>query len=308
MSRRTLAAVMAGALAVAAFATGCERDEPIVDAGPGTGDAAVADPSTRSLRPRGCVANGWPPVAGVWAARFETVSSIRGGGLAAQPEGVTRYAVVELCQDGLAVQATWLACEPVISPVLDNTGTCAAQVPGPNLWAALPTVVGDGALDLSGPAPVLRLVWGETWGLAEGARLPAEPSGITPVESDAVVDQDGDGHPGVTLRGDGPVPTVSWAARITGATFQLQVGPEALILQGVTASETAQTILGGPATRALRGRRRTGAAGEALFLRLNSPSGALPIDANRDGAISCAELGVLVGSPLPLPKAGACTP
>ncbi|MCA9543393.1 MAG: hypothetical protein KC613_03355 [Myxococcales bacterium] len=296
-----------GALGALALLAGCERDEVPPDAGvAGGADAAVYDPGARALPIRGCQAGTVPSVAGLWAVRFETAATLSGPGVGSQAEVVTRYAVAELCQDGFAVAGTVLTCRIEQSPVRDGSGTCAAQVPADALLAALPPSAVAGQLDPTSAQPRLQLAWVETWGLAEGAAPPAEPTGIAAADLSGVVDQDGDGHPGITVRGDGPVPTIAWVARRTEVVFDLLTDINALLLQGVASARTRQTVLGGPATRVLRGRRRADGQGNVAWIRLNGPAGQVPLDRNGDGALSCAELAALYGDPLAPPWGGAC--
>jgi hypothetical protein len=285
---------------------GCEGQEEATEAAP-DGVTEAPEPANRALQLAGCGSDGsFPNVAGAWLLRFETASVIAGGGLSEQGELVTRYAVAELCQDGPAVQATVLTCSIHQWPVLDSTATCAAQRPSPEVIENLPAVRMSGRLSPNDPEAVLAFDWAEQWGLAAGAALPAEPAGISEVATEGVVDQDEDGRPGVTLRGSGPVPTETWAARHTQTRLLIQGGDETVLLGRTINTLTAQTILGGPATRVIRGRSRSGQNSALAMVRVDGQFGSSRADANGDGVISCAELAPFVGTVLAAPLPAPC--
>lgn len=279
----------------------------------GSGDAGVVAPpdvdvrlAARALPAPRCGGSGFfPDVSGVYAGLLETASQVSGALPGSQAEVVTRYAVVRLCQSEGQITGELLVCGLDLSPLVDEAGTCAAEVPGEALIAALPPVTLSGAIELGGESFVLN-GFEESWGLAPGASLPAEPAGAAVVMSAGVLDQDEDGAPGVTVEGNGVVPTRAWVARTTRATFRLRVGQGGLA--GVSEAETAQVVLGGPASRALRGRQRQGLAAEVLLVRADGQEGSARLDANGDGQLACRELAAWVGNPLPLPRAWACQP
>lgn len=274
---------------------------------PGGGTGGEGPPLARKGLPVGDCdgAGGVLELSGGWVFRFETVSTVEGALPQAQPETVTRYGVARICQDGTAVTAWLLVCSLAQTPLRDDAGDCAAQHPSEALLRALPAVVIAGELDRDAPGARLRFpIWRETWGLASpDAALPAETDAAA--EDPVVADQDGDGNPGVTLAGTGEVPTLSWAVRRTDASFDLEIR-DAVILIGTTQSETDQRIVGGPAARVVRGRRREGAAGEALFVRADGLFRSPRADADADGVLTCGELGPFLFDVLPPPPPDAC--
>lgn len=279
----------------------------------GQGGSSADDTALAEVLKRGVVvgrcgaADTLPDLAGVWAYRFETRATVSGGNLPDPiEETVTRYGVAEICQDGSTLQAVLVTCDFDQSPIYDDANECAAQLPGLPLLAALSESTLEGALSVNGPeAELVMGGWRETWGLEPGAALPPEAGDVDLVDSGALLDQDDDGDPGVTLEGDGQVPTVSWAARETVASFAFtRVGDTQLV--GETRSAVAQTIIGGPATRALRGRIRQALPGDALFLRVDGRFAAPNLDTDGDGAVTCAELASLIGGALPAPRTPGC--
>lgn len=249
--------------------------------------------------------DGTPELSGAWIFAFETAATVGGTLPEAQPEVVTRYGVATVCQDGTQVAMTLLVCNLAQTPVFDESRTCAAQLPSTELLARLPAVRVYGTLGDAGPEATLVVEgWSERWGLADGAAPPPEPAGVEPVVGDALVDQDEDGEPGVTLRGDSSVPTIAWAARLTEAGFALTTDGRAMV--GTTRSSTAETIVGGPASRLLRGRTRRPREGGAVFLRADGRFGTPRLDANQDGAVSCREM-LALAEALPAPAAAPCT-
>lgn len=277
---------------------------------PPSGAEQVADPTeqvlARSLEVGGCRGfDGAPSITGAWVFAFTTVATLSGGNLdGAQPETVTRYGVATVCQDDREVAMALLVCNLAQTPVFDTSRTCAAQLPSTAVLASLPPVTVTGTLGQPGPETSLSLSgWSERWGLAEDAEPPPEPPGVEPVDDEAVIDQDQDERPGVTLTGDSSVPTLSWAARLTRADFELTADEQRLV--GTTRSETVQAIVGGPASRLLRGRTRDPRPGEAFFLRADGRYGSTRADADGDGRIRCAELGPLLDQ-LPEPPAAPC--
>jgi hypothetical protein len=243
-------------------------------------------------------------VSGVYAARFETVSAINGGNLdGAQTEIVTRYAAIQLCQRGSTVDATTLVCAMHHSPLYDRSQTCSAQVPSAALLRGLPTVASRGFIDASAPEVGFSLPWAERWGLADTGTLPAEPNGAAQVESDVVVDTDGDELPGVTVKGNAEVPTVAWVARLTEASLDVSAG-EGIVLSGSTRSATAEVILGGPASRLLRGRSRGEGRGALDLVRVDGLDGAPRLATG--GSLSCAAVVGLIGEVFAEPRVQSC--
>ena len=284
---------------------GCE----LADVGVGDqpqGPAAEVPPeqrvAARTLAVGRCAGSGLvPDVTGVYVFAFETVSTIAGGNLTgAQTEVVTRYGVAQLCQTDDRVDAALLVCTFDQGSVLDDTGTCAAQLPSIELLATLPGIRLTGAVDLANQS--VRITgFEESWGLPAGTNPPGDGNLA------GLIDQDADDDPGVSLFGTGAVPTISWAARRTVADFALQVAsPTAL--GGVTTSSTAQSIAGGPAERVIAGRQRAGANGSAIFIRADGLDGSGIVDQNQNGAVTCAEMAPWIGQVLPLPREYACTP
>lgn len=296
---------LAGAGLTGAGLTGCELaevgvgDEP---AGPGTDVPPEQRVAARTLEVGRCAGSGLlPDVTGIYVFAFETVSTIAGGNLAgAQTEVVTRYGVAQLCQTDDRVDAAMLVCTFDQGSVLDDTGTCAAQMPSIELLATLPGIRLVGAVDLANQT--VRIAgFEETWGLPVGTNPPADGS------TAGLVDQDSDDDPGVSLFGTGAVPTISWASRRTVADLELQVAsPTAL--GGRTVSATRQSIAGGPAQRVVTGRQRAGADGSAIFVRADGLDGSGLVDQNQDGRVTCAEMSPWIGQVLPLPREYACTP
>lgn len=268
--------------------------------GGGGGGSADERVAARSLEPGRCPGSGLvPDVSGVFVFAFETVSMVAGGTVAgAQPEAVTRYGVAQLCQIDDQVEAALLVCTFDQGAIVDTDGNCAAQLPGAALLAALPGVRLQGRVDLANQTVSLP-GFSETWGLADGASVPAEG------DTTGVADQDDDGDPGVTLYGTSAVPTQSWAARATTARIDLQVA-DVLTLSGQTSSQTVQSIIGGPASRLLEGRERASQPGSAIFVRADGIDGAGVVDQNQDGRVTCAELGPWIGNVLPAPREPAC--
>ena len=291
---------------VALLLVACEP-QLLLDAGVGEAEVEQVEQVervlARALELRPCPGDAFG-VEGVYVVRFETASTLRGAASQGQPERVTRYGVAQLCGDGQGLAARMLVCDLAFSPVLhEASATCAAEVPGPALVAELPVASFVGEVDLTGSRVALA-GWAERWGLLDDAGPPEEPSGAAQVESEDVVDQDQDEAPGVTLRGTGPVPTLSWSARLTEAEFVLQVVRGGLM--GATSSATSETILGGPAARLLRGRTREGQEGGAVFVRADGRGGSDRADANADGRLTCGELQPWLGPVLAGPTPVGC--
>lgn len=241
-----------------------------------------------------------PDVSGVFVFAFETASTIAGGNLVGgQTEVVTRYGIAQLCQTDDRVDAALLVCTFDQGSVLDDQGVCATQLPSVELLASLPGVRMQGTLDVATQTVSLP-GFEERWGVGPNVAVPAEGSG-----TDALVDQDADGDPGVSLFGSGAIPTVSWAARVTTADLTLQVS-NLTTLSGRVTSNTTQSILGGSAERLLQGRTRSPAAGNAFFIRADGLDGSGVVDQNQDGAVTCAEMAPWIGQALPAPRKAAC--
>lgn len=273
--------------------------------GPSQGEIQVRL-AARALELARCPGSGFvPDVSGVYAGLIETASEVSGNVSGRQYEILTRYAIVQLCQDEDRVVGEILLCAFDQSPLVDPAGTCAAELPSDALVANLPPAVVQGSVDI-GTETVFLSGFDEVWGLQPGADLPAEPGGAAVVDSEALLDQDEDGAPGVTVRGNGATPTQAWIARRTTATFNLGIGRGGLA--GTTQTEVGQTVLGGPAARALRGRRYAALGAEVLLLRADGLEGSPRLDANGDGLLRCGELGAWVGTALPAPRAWVCQP
>ncbi len=296
---------MRGALLVLTL-VGCGDRQELPDAGPVDPEAAAEMAVLeRALEIRRCAGDALG-VSGVYAVAFETAAQVSGPASAAQREVMTRYAVAQLCGEQYELTGRLLVCNFAQTPVLHEASrTCAAEVPSLALLAEIPVAHFRGETSLNGNEVALS-GWTERWGLLEDAELPREPGGAAAVQSPELVDQDGDERPGITLRGDGPVPTVSWAARITSADFAL--GAVNGGLQGHTRASTRQTIVGGPAARLLRGWDRGDAPGDALFVRADGTQGSTRLDGNGDGLVSCAEVVPWVGTVLPNPSKVGCEP
>ncbi|MCA9557911.1 MAG: hypothetical protein KC583_05025 [Myxococcales bacterium] len=296
------------ALLAIAFATlpACPPvEEEATDAGPAGDGGAPPEPKgplNKGLQLTVCRGGGGAPdVSGTWAFLLETASAIEVDGRAPQAEIVARVGVAQLCQQVQQVRGRFLVCDLAQSPVLDRSNTCAAQRPSRNLVEALPVVEVDGAVDRLGPAATLFFPgWRESWGLRAGHRI---EDGATTVIDALVVDEDADGDPGVTLRGDGDVPTVAWAVRQTRADLSVEV--DFRRLDGFTRAATTEVIVGGPAARVLAGRTRDVADGALTMVRVDGAGGTAQVDANGDGQITCAEL-ERVRALLPAPTAVGC--
>ncbi len=296
--------LLLGSLLLAA----CSAPDLLPDVGVDDPREAMAERvlAEKHLPLRNCAGNDAFGVSGVYAVRFVTRATTNGGGLINQVEQVTRYGVAQLCVSQRDIVADLLVCAMTLSPVLHPpSGTCAAEEPkGAALLAALPVARFTGAINIAGDSVNLAR-WGELWGIRDGALLPT-PMGIEQIgDGEPIFDQDGDGHPGVTLEGSGLVPTTSYVARITEADFALTNtgGPN---LSGRCGSQTAQVVLGGPATRLLRPRAYTVAeAGAALFLRADGLAGSDDIGV-ADDRVTCAEVAAF-SELLDVPEEGACT-
>lgn len=280
-------------------------EEDLPDAGPVGDGGAPPEPQgplDKALALTVCRGGGGAPdVSGTWAFLLETAAAIEVDGRAPQAEVVARVGVAQLCQQVQQVQGRFLVCDLAQSPVLDRSNTCAAQRPSRDLVEALPVVEVAGAVDRLGPAATLFFPgWRESWGLRAGHRI---EDGATSVIDALVVDEDADGDPGVTLRGDGDVPTVAWAVRQTRA--DLSVAVDFRRLQGFTRAATTEVIVGGPAARVLAGRTREVADGALTMVRVDGAGGTAEADVNGDGVITCAEL-ERVRAVLPAPSAVGC--
>ncbi len=300
------------AIAIALVATGC-GGPPEEELDGGAGAEMEGPPPEVVLAAKGLQLRNCPPgpadVGGVYAVRFETVDTVsHGDDVAAQEQRVTRYGVAQFCVEQRDIVVELLVCNMAIGPVLHGpSNTCAAEAPTVALLAALPVVRFAGEIDLNG-GTVNLTGWSERWGLVDGASLPGEPSGIDQLdaadaEAAGVLYQDGDKQVGVTLEGTGAVPTRTFVARITSADFQLLASR--LDLTGTSTSTTEQVVLGGPATRLVRGRTRVAASGNAGFLRADGLNGADDIGVG-DGVVQCAEMVRWVNTPLAPPADGAC--
>jgi hypothetical protein len=274
----------------------------------GEGGGGSSPLAQKGLRADACRGDGVLGLTGVWAYRFETRSTVTGSVPGSQDEVATRYGLALLCQDGTDVTALLVTCAFAQTPLRDESGDCAAQLPSEHLLASLPVIGVRGSLDADTVGARLQFDgWTEDWGLEEGAALPAEGS-VASADDDipaGVRDADEDDSPGVTLRGNGDVPTQSWAVRRTVVSFDLGADDEAT-LAGATHATTDERILGGPAARVLAGRARAAGDGEALFVRADGRYGSRRVDANGDGLLTCGEIGALLYGTLPAPAPAKC--
>ncbi len=275
-----------------------EDEAPPADAGAD----GPSGPLDKGLALERCVGTGGlPDLSGAWIFELETVASVRIGGRQAQAEVVTRIGVAQVCQRTRDVEASLMICDLAQSRLRDPTGNCAAELPGRALLEALPPLRARGRVDRLGPGATLTLGgWRESWGLTDGALI---EDGATQVPERLVADQDADGDPGVTLRGDGEVPTETWAVRQTWADFALEVQDN--VLAGPGGGSTTEIPVGGPASRLLADRRRQGASGRLVMVRADGTNRTETLDLNGDGVLACAELGRLLPL-LPAPTPAGC--
>jgi len=248
----------------------------------------VPEPIEAELEARCRGGDGYMGISGLWVFAFETVSEVSGLSSRPQAERVLRQGIAEICANDLSLEVRMRSCQLTQSPLLDESETCSSQTPDQALLAQLPElrVQADFRLDLPTAAFELRGLQ-ERWGLEADRPIPSEPEGLELLEAAGIFDQDEDQRPGVTLRGDGSVPSEAWAVRLTQWSMFLQM--EEQLLVGSTEAVTNQSILGGPATRLLRGRQRDGGSGGALFLRVDGLEGSDQADINENAALSCAE-------------------
>jgi hypothetical protein len=225
----------------------------------------------------------------VFVFSLDTPAEVSGSVPGTQTERVVRQGVAALCLDGQGAVAQLLTCALVRTPVEDASGDCAALLPSVKLLAGLPAAMMTGGLDPAEPESTLVLSgFDERWGLAGDATTLPDELPEDPTMAAGVVDADEDGDPGVTLKGDGEVPTSAWAVRRTQANVVLRDAGRGRI-EGVSIAETAERVLGGPAGRAVSGRTYTSARGEVTFVRVDGLAGTPRADADRNGVVTCAE-------------------
>lgn len=300
--------LLLGAFALTApLSWGCGALDDLLSGGDGGGGGS--GPATLALELQPCRSEpGLYDVSGAYIFAFETISQVSGGPLSgSQKEVITRYGALQLCQRGPQVEAQLRTCALHHGRLEDRSGSCAAQVPDVALLNALPVAHSVGEISLDGAFATIRLPWAESWGLEPGARLPEEPHGAAPLSADTpgLLDMDGDGLPGVTVRGDGPVPTTSWVARTTQASIFAQ-SEDGEVFIGITESQTDEAVLGGPASRWLRGIQRKSLPGSFMMVRADGALGGLQLV--RAGQISCAAVIAQAGESLPDPQEESCRP
>lgn len=228
-------------------------------------------------------------VGSVFVFSLDTPAEVSGGVPGTQTERVVRQGVAAVCMDGQGAVAQMLTCALVRTPVEDESGDCAALLPSVKLLAGLPPALLTGGLDPAEPESTLVLQgFDERWGLAADATTLPEELPEDPGMAPGVVDADEDGDPGVTLKGDGEVPTTAWAVRRTQANLVLRDAGRGR-LAGTARAETDERVLGGPAGRALSGRVYAGARGDVTFVRVDGLAGTPRADADRNGVVTCAE-------------------
>ncbi len=237
----------------------------------------------------------------VFVFSLDTPTEVSGSVPGKQTERLVRQGVAAVCMDGQGAVAQLLTCALVRTPVEDESGDCAALLPSVKLLAGQPFATMSGGLDPVEPESTLVLNgFDERWGLAGDATTLPEELPEDPEMAAGVVDADDDGDPGVTLKGDGEVPTTIWAVRRTQANLVLQDAGRGR-LEGVALAETEERVLGGPAGRAIAGRVYAGGRGEVTFVRVDGLAGTPRADADRNGVVTCAEGAQYFGSLPSLP-------
>ena len=308
--------VLAPALVLATLDGGCKGLRFGAGAPPGSEAAAARDTlAQRALDIPTCNGTDLSDRATLYVFELATGATVRGEGLSKpQTERVVRQGVAALCADGAQTAAVLLTCNLVRTPVEDTSGDCAALQPSVALLANLPTATLVGGTDVNDPngvgspdAPLTLLGFDERWGLAADAddlptRAPDSPEAAADLPG--LEDLDADKHPGVTLTGDGDVPTVVWAARQTRASLRLGADGRGN-LGGRVRAVTSEVVLGGPASRAVGERTFEGADDVAVFVRADGLSGSPRADANRDGQVTCIEAAALFNR-LPAPPGASC--
>ena len=225
----------------------------------------------------------------VFVFSLDTPAEVSGSVPGTQTERVVRQGVAALCMDGQGAVAQLLTCALVRTPLEDESGDCAALLPSVKLLAKLPAAVMLGGLDPAEPESTLVLQgFYERWGLTADATTLPEELPEDPTMAAGVEDADEDGDPGVTLKGDGEVPTTVWAVRRTQADLVLRDAGRGR-LTGKTRAQTDERVLGGPASRAVAGRVYADARGDVTFVRVDGLAGTPRADADRNGVVTCAE-------------------
>lgn len=279
---------------------------PMGGLGDDGGQAALSNAAVAVPRCRG--AGGNEELSGAFVFLLESVSEVGGSLPGTQSETVSRIGILSLCQEGADVVGVGRVCNLAMTRLRDESGDCAALQPSIAVLATLPgfEVRGQVIVDDDGTSAVELAGFVELWGLSGGNALPAETVTADPDEAapPGVFDQDLDDAPGVTLTGNGEVPTHVWAVRATALSARLGVDdPRAF--EGRTASQTEERIIGGPAARAVVGRTRQGRPGRAAVHRADARFGSRAADANGDGIITCGEATVALGG-LPPPSRDVC--
>ena len=286
---RALAA--AGLLCGLAGCDGVKFGVGNASAPPGSDERAALDTlAQRSLPLPDCRgADDLAELGQVFVFSLDTASLVDGNLSGPQPEHVVRQGVAALCMDGQGAVAQFLTCALVRTPVEDPSGDCAALLPSVAVLAGLPPAFLTGGLDPAEPESTLVLQgFDERWGLSsEQVELPAVAP-EDPTTLAGLVDADDDGDPGVTLSGDGEVPTQIWAVRRTQANLVLRDAGGG-VLRGISIAATQELVLGGPAARAVGSRTYTDARADVTLVRTDGLGGSPRADANRDGVITCAE-------------------
>lgn len=279
-------------------------------AGPDAAAAAARQKlAARALSVSGCRGDDLSEIGAVHVFELATAATVSGKTLDhAQTEHVVRLGVATLCGDASEYAVTLLVCTFLRTPVVDASGDCGALLPGVALLANAPLLTGLGTIapaDVGDPsAPLIVRGLDERWGLAASAPdLPdTPPSPEAAADLPGLDDLDADGDPGVTLHGDGEVPTVVFAARQTRIALRLEPGGRGL-RHGPTEAATVEAILGGPASRAVGVRRAEPGVDGATFLRADGRAGSPRADANGDGQVSCEEAAALFNRLPELPTA-----
>jgi len=191
-------ACVVGLLGVAAPAAGCDHQPPPPDDG-------IED----ATRTHGIPDVAWPDtgpptadLAGTWATVEVTTATLGVLGAAASTNEITTLLRMEVTQDGdtLDVEQEVCSIDLVNSVGTGGEGTLVTTIIPPAYIASLEPsrrpgqVREDGAGGWRVTLPRHEEVRGVTWDGAEDAPLPTSP------DDPRVVDQDGDGHPGLTIQ------------------------------------------------------------------------------------------------------------
>ena len=191
------------------------------------------------------------------------------------------------------LQERWRTCEIELTPVIGQQ----ARVPDilRESSAPLPAegamIIGNGeALSyLSGPVI-------ELWGV-ELARPVSEPF-VTEVDDPRLIDSDGDGAPAATLLVGSSCELQLAQRRVTAYQGDF-VGPDRI--EGRALSVTEQLVIDANETLCKTRYRLRSQPAQSQFVRLrvDGAGGALNLDQDQNGEISCAEVGGLMGELFP---------